>query len=95
MQITLITDNTICQQQHHNSVSCRDLLKLAPYESKSWPHLLGKPIDEAIEEIKRENPEYHVEKLPLHCPMKLDVRPNRVRVFFDEEDKVARVPQNG
>ncbi len=34
----------------------RDELKFAPFESKSWPHLVGKPIDEAIEEIKRENP---------------------------------------
>ena len=33
----------------------RDELKLAPFESKSWPHLVGKPVDEAIEEIRREN----------------------------------------
>jgi hypothetical protein len=36
-----------------------------------------------------------VEKLVLHAPMKLDTKTDRVRVFFDEDNNVARVPQNG
>ena len=34
----------------------REEMKLAPFESKSWPDLVGKPVDAAIEEIRRENP---------------------------------------
>ncbi|UJR07151.1 hypothetical protein I4U23_011439 [Adineta vaga] len=82
-------------QQHPIEKNTLEELKLAPFESKSWPDLVGKPVDEAIEEIKRENPDYQVEKLALHSPMKLNLRPTRVRVFFDELNKVARPPQTG
>ena len=34
----------------------RDEFKLAPFEIKSWPHLVGRPVDEAVKEIEREHP---------------------------------------
>ena len=34
----------------------REEFKLAPFEVKSWPHLVGTPLDEAVKEIRREHP---------------------------------------
>lgn len=39
--------------------------------------------------------DYEIEKLALYSPMKLNLRPNRVRVFFDDDNNVARIPQTG
>ena len=112
-------------------IGYREEFKLAPFEVKSWPHLVGTPLDEAVKEIQRDHPgksvspltcppflveeqretskhrqrfrppivlstsEFQVESLALHSPMKMDSKPSRVRIFFDEDNNVARVPQNG
>jgi hypothetical protein len=107
----------------------REEFQLAPFEVKSWPHLVGTPLDEAVKEIQREHPgmsvspqtslrssvgrhcveegfahlytimfstlEFQMEPLALYSPMKMDSKPTRVRIFFDEDNNVARVPQNG
>ena len=30
-------------------------MKFPSFESKSWPNLVGKPVDEAVAEIQKEN----------------------------------------
>ena len=34
----------------------RDEFKLAPFEIKSWPYLVGRPVDEAVREIEQKHP---------------------------------------
>ena len=86
---------------------------LRSIEHKSWPNLVGKPVDEAVEEIKQENSgqtpnpsimgsiylfsclDYQVEKLAVGSFVTRDLRLNRVRVFYDEENKVASPPATG
>ena len=82
-------------------------------ESKRWLGLIGKPVDEAEEIIKEENPgqtsnssvmvrfylfsclDYQVEKLAVDSPVTEDFRSNRVRIFYDEQNKVAKDPESG
>ncbi|CAF3120163.1 unnamed protein product, partial [Rotaria sp. Silwood2] len=72
-----------------------DHSQIPTLENKSWPNLVGKPVDEAVEEIKRDNPSLHVQKLEENSPVTLDLRYDRVRVFFDKDGKVSQPPNTG
>ncbi|CAF3917468.1 unnamed protein product [Rotaria sp. Silwood2] len=64
-------------------------------DQDAWPHLIGKPVDIAVEEIKRDNPNLHIVKLPEGSPVTHDLQFNRVRVFFDKNGNVSNEPQTG
>ncbi|CAF1308110.1 unnamed protein product [Rotaria magnacalcarata] len=76
-------------------ISSKDNQQLPKFENKSWPNLVGKPVDEAVEEIKRADPTLHVVKIQNNSPVTLDLRFNRVRVFFGEDGKVSQTPATG
>ncbi len=65
-------------------------------EKTSWPELNGKNVDEAVQQIKEENPELKVFKVPLGSMVTMDYRTDRVRVYYDEATKlVQREPHCG
>ncbi|UJR23214.1 hypothetical protein I4U23_026233 [Adineta vaga] len=61
-------------------------------DKQSWPELIGKPVDEAIEIIKKENSNLDVIKLKEGSPVTEDFRSNRVRVFFNKDGNVSSTP---
>ncbi|CAF0899971.1 unnamed protein product [Adineta steineri] len=60
---------------------------------KSWSNLVGKPADEAVEAIKKEDSNLHVIKLEDGSPVTTDERHDRVRVFHDENGNVVSEPK--
>jgi hypothetical protein len=56
----------------------RDEFKLAPFEIKSWPHLVGRPVDEAIKEIEKEHPG----KMTVPCDYKPFFRNSETKLAF-------------
>ncbi|CAF1367699.1 unnamed protein product [Rotaria sordida] len=73
----------------------RNNIQLPNFENKSWPALVGKPVDEAVEEIRRENPSFNVLKVQDNSPVTLDFGFNRVRVFYNVDGKVSQTPHIG
>lgn len=62
----------------------------------SWPELVGKNVDEAIEIIKQENPALTVVKLEDDSMYTCDYLEERVRVFYNTESNlVTRKPKRG
>ena len=57
----------------------RDEFKLAPFEIKSWPHLVGRPVDEAIREIEKEHPG----KMIVSCDNQIYFSQQRNEVWID------------
>ncbi|CAF1330680.1 unnamed protein product [Rotaria sp. Silwood1] len=72
-----------------------DNIQFPKFENQSWPALVGKPVDEAVEEIKRENPNFNVLKVQDNSPVTLDFGFNRVRVFYNAHGKVSQTPHIG
>ena len=64
-------------------------------ERRSWPQLVGMPVDQAIAIIQQENPGINVVKLPENSPTTRDFRLNRVRVFHDADGNVTSEPRTG
>ena len=62
---------------------------------EEWPELVGKSGEEAKEAILKERPELTVEVLGENSPCTKDYRIERVRVFVNEEGKVAGTPRTG
>jgi hypothetical protein len=62
----------------------------------SWPELLGRNIDEAVEIIKSENPNLNVTKVPPGTMLTRDYRTDRVRVYYDpSNNNVNVIPRTG
>ena len=61
----------------------------------SWPELLGIPGVEAKSRILADNPKLKVIILPVRSAVTEDLRNDRVRVFVDYNEKVAKIPTIG
>ncbi|MFF1410659.1 serine protease inhibitor [Streptomyces sp. NPDC058289] len=64
-------------------------------EAKSeWPELMGKPAEEAREQIAAEFPEIAVHVVPDGSMVTMDFNEQRVRLFV-KDGKVVREPKRG
>ncbi|CAF1550563.1 unnamed protein product [Rotaria sordida] len=63
--------------------------------NQSWPNLVGMPVNEAVAAIKSENPSLNVIPVAEHSPVTMDLRMDRVRVFFDANNQVSSAPSIG
>ncbi|CAN6353132.1 unnamed protein product [Urochloa humidicola] len=61
----------------------------------SWPELVGVSSEEAKKKIKEDKPGADVQVVPADAFVTMDFRTNRVRVFVDSNDKVAKAPKIG
>ncbi|GMI66468.1 hypothetical protein like AT2G38870 [Hibiscus trionum] len=59
---------------------------------KSWPELVGTKGESAKETIEKENSDLNVVVLQDGSATTKDLRPDRVRVFVDENGLVVRAP---
>ncbi|CAL5188576.1 unnamed protein product [Lathyrus oleraceus] len=59
---------------------------------KSWPELVGINGEAAAQIIMNENSSVSASTLPEDSVVTTDFRCDRVRVFVDKQDVVARVP---
>ena len=66
-------------------------------DSGPWPDLVGMDGDEAIGRLTERFPAGFatVHKVPQDAMVTMDYREDRIRVFIDEEGKVARPPKFG
>ncbi|CAF1253359.1 unnamed protein product [Adineta steineri] len=64
-------------------------------EKQSWPELVGIPVDEAIARIKSHDSRLNIIKVKENSPTTRDLRPNRVRIFYDENGNVVSEPHTG
>nr|CAA25380.1 eglin c [synthetic construct] len=65
-------------------------------ELKSFPEVVGKTVDQAREYFTLHYPQYDVYFLPEGSPVTLDLRYNRVRVFYNPGTNVVNhVPHVG
>ncbi|XP_077984426.1 uncharacterized protein LOC144439051 [Glandiceps talaboti] len=62
---------------------------------KKWPELVGKTGEEAKEAIKKEHPDFEIQIIPADYGVTSDYVETRVRIFLDENSKVARPPMIG
>lgn len=60
-----------------------------------WSNLVGRNGDEAMEEIKKANPDLRVTTIPQNAAVTMDFRVDRVRIFVDADNKVVRPPTIG
>mmetsp|Transcript_6980 Transcript_6980/g.10647 ORF Transcript_6980/g.10647 Transcript_6980/m.10647 type:complete len:131 (+) Transcript_6980:80-472(+) len=61
-----------------------------------WPELVGVDGKEAKAKIEKERPDLKlVATIPSGYMVTADYRPDRVRIYLDEDGKVARAPQTG
>lgn len=59
-----------------------------------WPELLGRPVEEAREQISAEFPEITVHVVPEGSMVTMDFNEQRVRLFV-KDGKVVREPRRG
>uniref|UniRef100_A0A0D9WBX8 Subtilisin-chymotrypsin inhibitor-2A n=1 Tax=Leersia perrieri TaxID=77586 RepID=A0A0D9WBX8_9ORYZ len=71
----------------------RSAAPAAEEAKRSWPEVVGKPIEEAKEAILKDKPDADIIVLPVGSPVTRDLRPNRVRIFG--ADTVAEIPRIG
>ncbi|MCF8881050.1 serine protease inhibitor [Hyphobacterium sp. SN044] len=64
-------------------------------QKQEWPELVGKTGEEAKEQVLKDRPDAYVEIKGERDPCTLDFRPNRVRIFVDNDSKVVSVPRTG
>ena len=61
----------------------------------TWLNFEGMSGEEAKQKILDQRPDLSVEIVHLDDPVTMDLRFDRVRIFVDENQKVARAPQIG
>ena len=61
----------------------------------TWLNLEGVSGEEAKQKILDQRPDLSIEIVHLDDPVTMDLRFDRVRIFVDENQKVARAPQIG
>ncbi|KAM3576756.1 hypothetical protein VYU27_001351 [Nannochloropsis oceanica] len=62
---------------------------------RSWPELVGVDAEEAKARINSDMPGLNVIVLPKNAPTTRDFRLDRVRVFIEGDNTVARAPAQG
>ncbi|KAF3456855.1 hypothetical protein FNV43_RR01509 [Rhamnella rubrinervis] len=70
-------------------------MSTCPGDKTSWPELVGTQGDVAVGVIKTENPNLNVFTLPVGSFVTGDHDCNRVRVYVNANDFVAKVPKLG
>ena len=60
-----------------------------------WPDLVGTDVDAAVQRIKGEQPTFTVVKVAEGSMVTMDMREDRVRVFYTPANKVASTPRTG
>eukprot|EP00601_Ochromonadales_sp_CCMP2298_P005869 CAMPEP_0173192826 /NCGR_PEP_ID=MMETSP1141-20130122/13627_1 /TAXON_ID=483371 /ORGANISM="non described non described, Strain CCMP2298" /LENGTH=75 /DNA_ID=CAMNT_0014117111 /DNA_START=172 /DNA_END=399 /DNA_ORIENTATION=+ len=60
-----------------------------------WPGAVGQNAEEAVAIIKRDRPDVKVVALPAGSMVTMDFVTSRVRVFVNEQGKVAKEPMLG
>ncbi|KAL6052523.1 Subtilisin inhibitor-like [Balamuthia mandrillaris] len=69
---------------------------MKPSETKrSWPEVKGLDFEEAKSLILQSDASLNVQQVPDGSAVTMDRRPNRVRVFVDDQGKVVRAPKRG
>mmetsp|Transcript_25780 Transcript_25780/g.43013 ORF Transcript_25780/g.43013 Transcript_25780/m.43013 type:complete len:112 (-) Transcript_25780:92-427(-) len=87
--------------RHHGNMKEREKkihspLHTGPNVINRWPHLLGKSVDEARLEIKRDRPEVQIISVSKNAIVTMDYRIDRVRLFVEEDGfTIARPPSVG
>jgi hypothetical protein len=61
----------------------------------SWPELSGMPGGEVEITLKASHPDWKIEIIPDGSMVTMDYREDRVRIWIDEDGKVARAPTVG
>lgn len=61
----------------------------------SWPELVGVTAEEAERKIKEEMAGVEIQVVPPDTFVTADYRPQRVRLYVDESNKVIRTPGIG
>ncbi|XP_066355429.1 subtilisin inhibitor-like [Miscanthus floridulus] len=61
----------------------------------SWSEVVGMSSEEAKKKIKEDKPGADVQVVPADAFVTMDYNTDRVRVFVDSNDKVARAPRIG
>ena len=65
-------------------------------EQKSqWPELVGMDVDRAVEQIKLDNNNVNVIKVPSGSMVTMDYRMDRVRVYYNDSNIVEITPNIG
>ncbi|UJR35216.1 hypothetical protein I4U23_027982 [Adineta vaga] len=62
---------------------------------RSWPHLVGKSTEEAIEAIKRDTGFSKIQVVGPGMMVTMDYRTDRVRIHADKHGRVASTPTVG
>lgn len=60
-----------------------------------WPHFVGLIAGDVEAKIKEERPDLHVIQVPHNSMVTMDMRMDRVRVFYGADGKVIRAPRVG
>lgn len=61
----------------------------------SWPELVGRNVDEAVQIIRQENSSLNVIKTPQNSIVTMDFRQDRVRVYYTATNSVVNAPHVG
>lgn len=64
-------------------------------DKTSWPELVGQPAEDAKRAILRDRPNLNVQIVPEDAMVTMDWREDRVRIFVDKNNKVAKEPRTG
>lgn len=62
-------------------------------KNTSWPEVVGLPVVEAEQVIKKDMPEANIVVLASGSPVTFDLRSDRVRIFVDTVTEAPRVVQ--
>ena len=60
-----------------------------------WSNLVGKTSEEAVAKVKEDYPAADVQVVPEDSMVTMDYREDRVRIFVDGSNRVARAPRPG
>eukprot|EP00607_Mallomonas_marina_P007601 CAMPEP_0182421124 /NCGR_PEP_ID=MMETSP1167-20130531/6351_1 /TAXON_ID=2988 /ORGANISM="Mallomonas Sp, Strain CCMP3275" /LENGTH=85 /DNA_ID=CAMNT_0024597929 /DNA_START=153 /DNA_END=410 /DNA_ORIENTATION=- len=73
----------------------KELEKIGQAIDGRWPHVVGMDVEEAVAAIKSTHPELHVHSVPEGAMVTMDMRMDRVRVWFGADKKVVNPPHIG
>ena len=79
----------------HEEMQSRASASTSGQDRLQWPHLVGQLGTAAIETIKTERPDLHVQLVGPGQMTTMDFRLDRVRVYVDDAGNVVRPPRPG
>jgi len=56
---------------------------------------LGFEAQEAEDKLKEQHPDFKIQRVPEGSMVTQDYRPDRIRIFYNSEGKVAKTPRIG